>query len=322
MEIRRAGQLSYDEFLRDYVIPRRPLHVKEAVTRWPSLTKWTPEFFKTKFPAKRVAVSYEQTLPFAEFIDRVLSSTHEKPGPYMYRLFLHEELPEVLGDLVPQNPYAFPGRYASPLMFKYYRRPDGFLKLLVGGAGGRFPIMHYDGDESHAAITEIYGEKEFLLYSPKDTPYLYPSPARANHSSVDDPYDQDLVRFPLLRHATQYRAVLEPGDMIFVPACWWHAARALSVSISVCQNMVFASEWDSFVRWTTGTEERLSVRQRAKRGYLLAAGRLMSSMERLQRRSPHVAKALVLPARLAPISSEAMSHDPGTKPLRIPIPTG
>ncbi len=46
--------------------------------------------------------------------------------------------------------------------------------------------MHFDGEDSHATITEIYGDKEFLVYAPEDTPYMYPSPKRANHSLVDD----------------------------------------------------------------------------------------------------------------------------------------
>ena len=320
VEIRDAADLPYEAFLREYMVPRRPVHLRGAVASWPALAKWTPEYFKTRFATKQVAVSYKDRMPFAEFVDQVLASTVEKPGPYMFRLFLHEELPEVLPDLIPQNPYAFPGRYASPLMFEYYRRPDGYLKLLFGGIGGSFPVMHFDGDESHAAITEIYGDKEFLLYSPDDTPYLYPSPTRANHSLVDDPYEQDLARFPLLTKATQYRAYLKPGDTIFVPAGWWHSARAATTSISVCQNMVFAPDWNEFVHLTTGDSP--SLKTRGKKAYLAAAGAVMSAMETVQRRFPRAAKALRLPAMVAPISSTAMTRDPSTKRLRIRVSTG
>jgi hypothetical protein len=330
LESRSARDLPYDAFLREYVVPRRPVVIKDAVPSWPALRKWTPEFFKKHFPTRPVRVSYEKSMAFGEFIDRVLASTREQPGPYMYRLFLHEHLPEVLGDLVPQNPFAFPGRYASPLMLKYYRRPDGFLKLLIGGAGGRFPVMHYDGDESHAAITEIYGEKEFILYSPADTRCLYPNPARANHSLVDDPHEQDLDRFPMLSKARQHRTLLGPGDTVFVPYGWWHAARTLTPSISVCQNMVFRWDWKGFVAATTETDPgdrgpsgraRSLARQQFKRAYLAVAGPLMSAAEGIQMRHPRFARSMVLPALLAPVSS-AVAPDPGKKPLRIRYPTG
>jgi hypothetical protein len=321
VDVRGQADLPYGAFLRDYVSPGRPVVIQDAVASWPAMRKWTPEFFKSSFPTKTVAVGYDQSMPFAEFIDGVLASSNEKPGPYMYRLFLHEHLPEVLGDLIPQNPYAFPGRYASPLMLEYFRRPDGFLKLLIGGVGGRFPVMHFDGDDTHAAITEIYGDKEFILYPPSDTPYLYPNPARPNHSLVDDPHDQDLERFPLLATATQYRTILKPGDTIFVPRGWWHAARALSPSISVCQNQVFGSNWKGFVAEITKVEDgRSPARQRIKRAYVTGAGLVMSLMEGIQQRYPKVAKSLVVPGRLAPISS-AVAREPGEKPLRVRMPT-
>jgi hypothetical protein len=322
VEVRSARDLPYTDFLKQYVVPRRPLVIRDAVAAWPAMQKWTPEFFKNRFAQKRVQVSYEESMPFADFIDGVLASSHEKPGPYMFRLFLHEDLPEVLGDLVPQNPYAFPARYASPLMLEYYRRPDGYLKLLIGGVGGRFPVMHFDGDDSHAAITEIYGDKEFILYPPEDARYLYPNPKRPNHSTVDDLHDLDLKRFPLAVKATQYRTVLKPGDTVYVPAGWWHTARALSPSISVCQNAVFKFEWDEFVSLTTAPDlGRSPARQALKRMYLKGAGHVMSLMERLQERYPTLARALVVPPRIAPISSEMMAHDPGTRPLKIRYPT-
>jgi hypothetical protein len=116
IEARVAEDLPYEVFLRDYVAGRRPLIVRNATPAWPALRTWTPEFFKERFAAKMVQVSYDERMSFSDFIDGVLASTLEKPGPYMYRLFLHEHLPEVLGDLSPPNPYAFPRRYASPLM--------------------------------------------------------------------------------------------------------------------------------------------------------------------------------------------------------------
>jgi hypothetical protein len=320
--VRLARDLPYETFLRDHVVPRRPVLIRGAVAQWPALTKWTPEFFKAHFPERQVQVSYDSSMPFADFIDGVLASSDSKPGPYMFRLFLHEHLPEVLADLAPQNPYAFPARYASPLMLEYYRRPDGYLKLLIGGAGSGFPVMHFDGDESHAAITQIYGEKEFVLYAPDDGRYLYPSDKRANHSLVDDPCDQDLERFPLLARATQYRVVLEPGDTIYVPAGWWHTARVLSPSISVCQNMIFGTDWRAFVALTTERDGgRSPARQAVKKAYLTAVGPVMSALERLEWRHPRLAASLRIPSRLAPISS-AVTPDPAGRPLRIRYPTG
>jgi histone arginine demethylase JMJD6 len=322
IEDRASTDLPYEMFLRDYVAAKRPLIVRNATPAWPAMRKWTPEFFKQRFASKMVQVSYNEEMNFSDFIDGVLRSTLENPGPYMYRLFLHEHLPEVLGDLSPPNPYAFPRRYASPLMMEYWRRPDGYLKLLIGGVGGRFPVMHFDGENAHATITEIYGDKEFVVYSPEDTPYLYPNPKQHNHSLVDDPHQQDLERFPLLNRATQYRGVLGPGDMVFVPCGWWHTARALGPSISVGMNTLDDSNWKGFVADVCGPlEPSLGARRLLKRAYFEGLGPVLSALEAVQRKFPRVARRLVLPSLLAPDTS-AVARDPSTRPLHIRVGTG
>jgi hypothetical protein len=317
MEERDARGLPYDAFLRDYLTKNRPLIIRNATADWPALRKWTPQFFKERFGSRMVQVSYEAQMTFSDFIDGVMASTEDRPGPYMYRLFLHQHLPEVLEDLFPQNKYAFARRYASPLMMQYWRRPDGFLKLLIGGIGGRFPIMHYDGENAHATITEIYGDKEFIVYSPEDTPYLYPAAQRGNHSQVDDPHRQDLERFPLLAKATQYRSVLHPGDMVFVPSGWWHTARALEPSISVGMNMLDRSNWKGFVTEICGPlKTSLRPRKLLKRAYFEALGPLLSALENVQRKFPTGAEKLVVPHVLAPDTS-AVTPDPASRRLRI-----
>jgi hypothetical protein len=306
-----SANLPYDAFVRDFMGKNRPVVIRNATPAWPAMHKWTPQYFKTEFGSKRVQVSYEESMTFSDFIDGVLASTHERPGPYMYRLFIHESLPELLPDLTPQNPYSYPRRYASPLMRTHWRRPDGYLKLLIGGIGGRFPVMHFDGENAHATVTEIYGDKEFLVYPPSDGQYLYPNPKIPNKSLIADPLALDLERFPLQAKATLSRAVLRPGDMVFVPCGWWHTARALTPSISVGLNIMDSSNWDGFVSKTFRPNAPLRPRRVMNWMYWNGLGHVLSALERVQDRYPALARALVIPERLAPATS-AVAPDPAT----------
>jgi hypothetical protein len=317
---RDASGLPYDAFHREYVARNRPVVVHNATPAWPAMSKWTPEFFKTRFGGKTVSVSYYERMSFAAFIDGVMASSEDAPGPYMHRLFLHEHLPEVLGDVSPQNPYAFPRWYASPLMMEYWRRPDGYIKLLIGGVGGRFPVMHYDTENVHATITEVYGDKEFVLYAPSDTPYLYPNPKQPNQSLLRDPLVADLEQFPLFARAQQYRVILKPGDMVFVPCGWWHTARALSPSISVGMNILDGTNWSGFVDEVCPAGQRYRPKTLAKLAYLGALGWFLGWLDRLQHQRPRLARRLRFPRHLAPASS-AVAADPALSPLRIRLPT-
>lgn len=316
-----GAQLSYDDFLARYMHANKPVVISNVAGDWPAMRQWTPDYFKQRFGSQPVAVGYDRNMPFDQFIDQVLASSPENPGPYMYRSFLHEVLPELLPDVIPQNKFAFARRYASPLMLEKWRRPDGYLKLLIGGVGSKFPVMHFDGENAHAAITEIYGDKEFVMYAPEDGQYLYPKKFFPNHSMVDDPVMQDLARYPLLAKATQYRTTLKPGDMIFVPAKWWHAARALTTSISVCTNMLDGSNWGDYVEEVAGDEAKKAPRKASfMRAYLKFAGVVLDTMEQLQHRSPRLARLMVLPGLLAPVSAE-VAPEPSRRQLNIRIPT-
>ncbi|HEX4508440.1 MAG TPA: cupin-like domain-containing protein [Burkholderiaceae bacterium] len=315
-----AAGLSYDDFMARYAHAGKPVVITGVGADWPAMRKWTPEHFRERFGAKPVAIGYDRSLPFDDFVDQVLASTAEHPGPYMFRSFLHEVLPELLPDVIPQIKYAFPRRYACPLMPEEWRRPDGYLKLLVGGVGSKFPVMHFDGENAHAAITQIYGDKEFVVFSPEDSAYVYPKKFVPNHSMVDDPVLQDRTRFPLLAKATLYRTVLGPGDMIFVPARWWHAARALTTSISVCTNMLDGSNWSGFVEEVVRGSKLPPDQAKALETRLRRLGRWADAMESLQRRAPLLARLLWLPTRLAPISAD-VAPEPSRKQLDIRIPT-
>jgi hypothetical protein len=185
-------------------------------------------------------------------------------------------------------------------MPRRFRRPDGYLKLLIGGPGGKFPLVHFDADNAHAMITEIYGDKQFILFSPQDTPNVYPHPNSAHTSQIENIDDPDLDRFPLLKNATEYRDTIHPGEAIFVPCGWWHSAHVLTTSISVCANMLDDSNWNGFVVESCQSQNRFTPATVAKRIYLHAAGTVMSTAEMLQENRPWLARRLSF---LSPISS-------------------
>lgn len=81
------------------------------------------------------------------------------------------------------------------------------------------------------------------LYSHDQTPLLYVDRSRVasgkfhresqgNISSVNVE-SPDLTAHPEFAAAKFTHAVLQPGDMLFIPARYWHYVRSLSTSISV-----------------------------------------------------------------------------------------
>jgi len=315
IERRDASELSYERYVAEYVDRNRPVILSNSAPQWNAMRAWTPAFFRERFGAQTVNVSYQTKMPMAELIDAILASTPEQPGPYLHKVLIYRDMPELLADLSPDNVYSFPRRYAGSLMPRRFQRPDGFLKLLIGGAGGKFPLMHYDTDNSHAMITEIYGDKEFLLFPPEDTKYVYPCENSDHTSMIENPDKADLSRFPLFAQATQYRGTVYPGDSILIPSAWWHAARALNPSISVCTNMMYRSNWPGFIDQACDPAVvRNPLNRAAKRAYLTGLGTVLTACEGLQKAMPSGPLAAAL-SRWAPLYRREL-------PTEVAFPAG
>jgi len=55
--------------------------ILDAVTEWPALRKWTPEYFKQSFDDEVVQVTYRERMKMSDFIDAALASSTEHPVP-------------------------------------------------------------------------------------------------------------------------------------------------------------------------------------------------------------------------------------------------
>ena len=279
--IDRRNNLSYQDFVEEYLKPQRPVVITDGIKEWPALKRWTPQFFKTNFGEKQVKDGTGQVLRFADYIDLVLSSTNEKPCPYLSGLMIRQQFPEIASDILPELKYCLPDRFRSRLMIGKIRSKDGIPELLISGLGGRFKL-HYDALHALGFVNQIYGDKEFIVFPPSESRYLYQSAHDQRHSDLNDPFEPDLKKFPLFSQALQCRFVLGPGETIFNPAGWWHATRMLTPSVAVVISTVNGANWRDFSadigRNRAGVPMLVTA---ALRAYLAVAGALLTAKERM-----------------------------------------
>jgi ribosomal protein L16 Arg81 hydroxylase len=141
-------------------------------------------------------------------------------------------------------------------------------ELLFGQAGSFSPILHFDTLGLHAFILQIYGRKTVYLAPAFETANLYQNPRTPNLSLV--PINGDLTEYPLVERVKAYRADLGPGDLLFIPAGWWHGAVNPVISIAVTINSINNTNWTRFSReWTR--KRNLTGSKRAIARLILAA---------------------------------------------------
>jgi histone arginine demethylase JMJD6 len=292
--IERRANLSYDEFASKYLFANKPVVMTDAIRSWKALAKWTPEFFKREFGDLKFTIdedlerlahgkagsAVEYTM--AQFIDRVLDSHDENPAPYFRNRVLKDVFPSLYGDIEPLPVYFEPNwlheKYLVKRVGEVLNR-GAALEIYIGGKGGNFPVLHYDGAGTHAFLMQVYGRKRIVLYPPEQECFLYPLPEKANLSRVDRVDSPDLERFPLFANAVPIVFELHPGETAFIPSHWWHTVKMLSPSITVSANVVNQSNWSELVRFVAARRRNRLVSV-ASRVYLRGAGAWRSWRDR------------------------------------------
>jgi hypothetical protein len=198
--------------------------LRGALADWPAMKKWSLDYFVREFGDRQLPVfrAYDargglhyERIGFAEYCTRLASG---QPHDAYMTVRVQEALPELLGDIC-QPPYAAGAPWTRS-------------RFWLGAAEAKGPL-HRDLPENLYA--QISGRKLFLLLDRRHTRMVHRHPfysGAPNYSPVDTE-QPDLARFPRFRGAPLLRAVVEPGDLLYIPSLWWHQARSLTTSIGI-----------------------------------------------------------------------------------------
>lgn len=103
-------------------------------------------------------------------------------------------------------------------------------RFWIGPAGTITPL-HADYDDN--IFAQIWGRKRIMLAPPHHEAYLYVKPA--NEILIGSPVDAeapDYQRYPLAQQASLIECIVEAGQLLYIPAGWYHQVHALEFSLS------------------------------------------------------------------------------------------
>jgi hypothetical protein len=237
---RRLGSVAIVPELADRPVRRAPVkQTVPVVIRGENLVGrvagWTPEHIAERIGEREVPISVADADGAFRYNPDVAGGLHFEPIQgaklaaefrgatpgrklCMQQMPIESRLPELLDELtVP--PYVPIDKIND-------------INLWMASGDSRTPL-HYD--DMHNVFVQIEGRKRFRLFNPDQFDLLYPGPlnTRSQHLSQVELDEPDLGRFPKLARAEYWEAVVEPGDMLFMPAFWWHQVSAPDLAVSV-----------------------------------------------------------------------------------------
>lgn len=227
------------ELSRDYLSENVPVLISNGLSDWPAIEKWRPDNLGALAPSAKVDVQVsfsgsfratpDQThadaknhttlrnISFSQIAKEILDEGHSLAKFYITQQSIVDRLPELISDI----------RCWWPL--------EETMVNLWFGSGGVVTPLHFDGPPN--LFAQIYGEKQFTIFAPEETPRLYPYPqgSKMSHVSYVDVEEPDFQIHPEFTQARGASFTIGPGQMLFLPGGWWHHVKSLSTSISINQ---------------------------------------------------------------------------------------
>lgn len=221
--------ISKEEFREKYLLPRKPVVIRNMAKNWPAYQKWTMEYMKEVVgdvevplydsskadPSAPINASAAK-MKFGDYIDLI------QREPTDLRIFLFDPIksaPKLLEDYI--SPKKLMGGFL-----------DKFPNMFFGGKGS-VTFLHYDIDMAHIFHTHFNGRKHILLFDYKWKDRLYKIPYATYALEDFDIANPDFEKFPALNGIEGVECFLEHGDTLFMPTGWWHWMKYLDGSFSI-----------------------------------------------------------------------------------------
>ncbi|MFI5151875.1 MAG: cupin-like domain-containing protein [Chitinophagales bacterium] len=241
----RRDHLSKKELIREYIEPGIPVILTDAAKDWEAMGKITPQFIKEKYGQFRKEVN-GIGYSFAELIDLVLASTPDHPAPYPFNCNIEYYFPELRKLAKPEIVYGKIDRVNHPLLPRFMFIGTEPYELFIGGNGASFPWLHIDALFLHNSLTQVFGAKDFILYSPDQARFMYPRLDNPKLSQVNV-LKPDYEKFPLFKEARPIKVTVNQGDTILFPTGWWHVTQIHEPCISLGRIQLNGSNWNNYV---------------------------------------------------------------------------
>lgn len=122
----------------------------------------------------------------------------------------------------------YPSLVPDLMLPQFFPEDKLFSSVLRVASPGLQLWTHYDVMDN--LLVQIVGRKRVVLFPPSAVEDLY---LKGDKSIVVDIDDPDLKRFPRFPHAQRYECEMAPGDVLFLPALWFHNVTSLDYSVAV-----------------------------------------------------------------------------------------
>lgn len=229
-------------FQADYVAKQRPIAVRGAALDWPAVKRWNPAYLADRVghhDVSQISLAFDELEEFS--LGEYLALLDEPPDevgvlPYIRNKFLHQDFPELSGDIGRLDWLAPTWLEKEPLasMLRVMRPHwTNWCELFISQPDIRYPLLHTDANGFHAWSVQVFGTKRYWVW-----------PAVSDFEDVHC-IGKDLET---ILGVEPWSIEVGPGDAVVIPSNLPHVAESVTTSITIAGSYVDEVNWPEFAR--------------------------------------------------------------------------
>lgn len=248
----RRSNLSFEDFYREYAIPGIPVIITDYMDKM-NTTAWSMEHFRDSCNDEKVWIPKRvygvqkwggldggELMTVRDFVDNVKrnETMMTQSGLYVHDLPLPRWCPKVMPEF--RVPKYFAQDYLQRIQHDHFMIQRAWPSLFVGPKGSS-SALHVDSLASHFWMGLLEGRKRWRFFPHAHRPFLYE--ARHKKHFDFDALKPDFEKFPLAKYAHSFDCVLQPGEMLFVPAAMPHQVHNIDTTVAISMNYIDGSNF-------------------------------------------------------------------------------
>ncbi|MEU4878361.1 cupin-like domain-containing protein [Streptomyces sp. NPDC021608] len=237
-EVERRKGLTLEEFESEYRHAMRPVVLEGFAAYWPSVKTWSFDHLAERCGSVRVIVDSYNTkaareATVAEFVEMLKKNEGTDAAPiYLQEWYYQTTAPELADDMPEMDIAQYDFRRNL-----YGESASTNHQLWLGQKGG-VTRLHQDSYSVDVMHAQIVGEKLWYVMGPR--------------AEVRADTEQDWQRLCESPNSELMQFTLRPGDVLYLPANWYHRIELLSNSIGLGRKCLDEANLQTHIRQRMG----------------------------------------------------------------------
>lgn len=245
ISIDRVKKISKAAFEKDFVIPSRPVILEGLAREWKATREWNLASLEERCGEAPILMADNVNNPFAsaserkkvsvldaiQYIRRVEAGSEELAGDYAAGWHYKHSCDFLSDDF--EIPDLFADNYIErlPKSIGY-----DWSSIFIAHSKNHSPL-HTDSFFVSVWLAVVHGQKTVRLIAPREDGKV---------TNGLNTFDEDTAAGLEEDGVPVFEGRVSAGDILFIPAGWWHEVRNDSVSIAISNNFVHRSSFLPF----------------------------------------------------------------------------